>query len=107
MPLRQAMSSAVARRVPATAWPTRGHEVAVPGSAGVRYVLAGRVDEVGPGLGAADLNRAPAELGVKAPGLRDGPGCPLMAPDHSMLLSRMPRLTGRILGREWPVTRLS
>ena len=35
-------------------------------------------------------------------GLRVGPLCPLMAPDHSVLLPRMPRLTGRILGREWP-----
>ena len=35
----------------------------------VRWVLAGRVDQVGPGLRAADLDRAPAELGVKAPGV--------------------------------------
>ena len=42
----------------------------MPGGAGVRDVLAGWVDEVGPGLGAADLDRAPAELGVKAPGVQ-------------------------------------
>jgi tRNA A-37 threonylcarbamoyl transferase component Bud32/membrane-associated phospholipid phosphatase len=36
----------------------------------VRYVLAGRVDQVGPGLRAADLDRAPAELGVEAPGIK-------------------------------------
>ena len=34
-------------------------------------------------------------------GLRDGPLCALMAPDHSVLPSRMPRLGDRILGREW------
>jgi len=33
------------------------------------YVLVGRVDEVGPGLRAADLDRAPAELCVEAPGV--------------------------------------
>jgi len=40
----------------------------VPDGAGVRYVLAGRVDKEGPRLDAADLDRAPAEPGVKAPG---------------------------------------
>lgn len=47
-----------------------GITVVVPGGVRVRYVLAGRMDQVGPGLRAADLDRAPAELGVKAPGIQ-------------------------------------
>ena len=35
----------------------------------VTYVLAGRMDEVGAGVRAGDVDRAPAEPRVKAPGL--------------------------------------
>src|SRR4249920_1517067 len=57
---------------PAPAWRSSqdGITVVVPGGVRVRYVLAGRMDQVGPGLRAADLDRAPAELGVKAPGIQ-------------------------------------
>src|SRR5215469_11612584 len=58
-------------RSPIPAWgPARaGHGGCRAGGAAVVYVLAGRVDEVGPGLHAADLERAPAELRVEAPGI--------------------------------------
>src|SRR5262250_483393 len=46
-----------------------GHGVVVPGGAGVMCVLASRVDKVGPGLRAADLDRAPAESCVEASGV--------------------------------------
>jgi hypothetical protein len=73
MPLRQAMSSAAARRSRATAWPTRGHLVAVPGSAGVRCVLAGRVDEVGPGLAPRAWTGRQPSLAQKRMGSEMGP----------------------------------